>query len=76
MPNAIFFVFAKRKEMNQLGKKTMHTLIPPWKQCQKSDESQYCNMNTATPKATNFNYQLGVRTNLRGIDIICATYNV
>ena len=42
----------------------------------KSDEPQYCNKNAATPKATKFNYQPGVRTQLRGIDTICATYNV
>ena len=39
----------------------------------KSDEPLYCNKNVATPKATNFNYQPEVHTNLRGIITICAT---
>jgi len=42
----------------------------------KSDEPRYCNKNIITPKATNFNYQLGVCTYLRGIRTIYATYNV
>ena len=42
----------------------------------KSDDTQYCNKNVATPKATNFNYQPEVCTNLRGIDSIFATDNV
>ena len=37
----------------------------------KSDEPQYCNKNVATNEATNFNYQPGVCTNLRGISTIC-----
>lgn len=41
-----------------------------------NDEPQYCDKNVATLEATNFNYQPGVHTNLRGIDTICATYNV
>jgi len=41
-----------------------------------SDKPQYCNKNVAIPKAISFNYQLGVLTNLRGINTICATYNV
>jgi len=36
------------------------------------DEPRYCNKNVATPKATDFNYQPEVRTNLGGIDTICA----
>ncbi|MCY6488292.1 hypothetical protein, partial [Actinobacillus pleuropneumoniae] len=42
----------------------------------KSDEPQYCSKNVATPKATNFNYQLGVHTNLRSVDPICTAYSV
>ena len=42
----------------------------------KSDEHRYCNKNVVTPKATDFNYQPVVRTNLKDIDNICATYNV
>ena len=42
----------------------------------KSDKPQYCNKNAANPKATDFNYQLGVRTNLRGVGTICVAYNV
>ena len=30
----------------------------------KTDEPRYCNNNTTTSRATNFTYQLGVRTNL------------
>ena len=56
--------------MNQLGKKTMHTLTPLGQWHQKSDEPRYCSKNVATPKATNFNYQFGVYTNLRDIDTI------
>ena len=37
------------------------------------DESRYCNKNVETPKATKFNYQSRVCTNLRGIGTICAT---
>ena len=40
------------------------------------DEAQYCNKNVATTEATNFNYKLRVRTNLRGVGTICAAYNV
>ena len=40
------------------------------------DDPRYCNKNVATPKATDFNYQPGVRTNLRGIGTICVAYNV
>jgi len=29
----------------------------------KSDEPQYCDKNVVTPKATDINYQPGVRTN-------------
>ena len=42
----------------------------------KSDEPWYCNKNVATPKATDFNYQSGVRKNLRGINTICVAYNM
>ena len=40
------------------------------------DEPRYCNKNAATLKATDFNYQPGVHTNLRGISTICASNNV
>ena len=43
------------------------------KMAPRSDKPQYCNKNAATPKATNLNYQPGVRTNLRGINTICAS---
>ena len=42
----------------------------------KNDEPRYYNMNVATPNSTDSNYQPKVRTNLRGIDIISASYNV
>ena len=42
----------------------------------KNYEPQYCNKNVATPKATDFNYQPGVHTNLRGIRTIFVAYNV
>lgn len=35
------------------------------------DEPWYYNKNVATPKDTNFSYQPGVHTNLRGIGIKC-----
>jgi len=40
------------------------------------DEPRYCNKNVATPKASEFNYQPGVCTNLRGIGTIFASYKV
>ena len=59
--------------MKHQGKEFQHDIS---KLQDQVDEPQYCNKNSATPKATDFNYQLGVRTNLRGIDTICAAYNV
>lgn len=35
------------------------------------DEPRYFNKNAAAPKATNFNYQLEGRKNIRGIGTIC-----
>ena len=40
----------------------------------KINEPQYCNKNFSTAEATNFNYQPRVRTNLRGISTIRASY--
>ena len=77
MPNPIIFLFLKKVKRNESTRKennayfdTSSAMVP------KSDEPQYCNKNSTTPKAINFNYQLGVHTNLRGIGTICATYNV
>ena len=72
----IFFVFVEIKRNESNGDEnnayfdTSPTTTP------KSDEPRYCNKNAATSKAINFNYQLRVRTKLRGISTICATYNV
>lgn len=76
MPNEYNFVLTESKrnestrEVNNAHFDTSLATTP------KSDEPRYCNKNAANPKATNFNYQLKVHTNLRGIDTICATYNV
>ena len=77
MPNDFFvFVFAESKinesprEENNAYVDTSPATTP------KSDEPRYCNKNVATPKAIDFNYQCKVRTNLRGINTICSTYNV
>ena len=40
----------------------------------KSDEPRYCNKNAT--KATDFNYQPEVCTNLRGVNTICVAYIV
>lgn len=71
-----FFGFAESKR-NELTREETNacfdispTMFP------KSDEPWYCNKNVATSNATEFNYQPEVHTNLRGIDTICATYNV
>ena len=72
----VFLLFQKVKrnestrEENNAYFDTSLTTVP------KSDEPWYCNKNVATLKATDFNYQPGVRTNLRGISTICAAYNV
>ena len=76
MPNAniLFLQKVKKNESNREESNayfdTSPTMVP------KSDKPRYCNKNDATPKATSFNYQPGVHTKLRGIDIVCATYNV
>jgi len=58
------------REENNAYFDTFPTTMP------KSDEPWYCNKNAATPKHTNFKYQPRVRTKLRGINTICASYNV
>lgn len=40
------------------------------------DVPEYCNKNIVTPKATNLTYQPGVCTNVRGVNTICASYNL
>ena len=62
--------------MNQLGKKKNAYLHTSLTTMPKSDDPWYCNKNVATPNTTEFNYQPGVRTNLRGVGTICAAYNV
>ena len=77
MPNIIIFCFLQKVKKNESTREennayfdTSPTTAP------KSDKPQCCNKNVATPKATNLNYQPIVRTNLRGVDIICAGCNV
>jgi len=65
-----------RSNANMLPKKTWELMGRSKLQWLPIDEPRYCNKNAATPKAFDFNYQLGVRTNLKGINTICATYNV
>ena len=77
MTNAIIFLFFQKVKRNESTREennayfdTSPATVP------KRDEPRYCNKNVATPKATDFNYQPSVRTNLRGISTICAAYNV
>ena len=76
MPNAniLFLQKEKRQESTREENNAYFDTSPAT--TQKSDEPQYCNKNVATPKATDFNYQPAVRTKLRGVATICATYNV
>ena len=74
MPNDFFFW---RKKINESTREENNAYFDTsLKMMPKSDEPQYCNNNVETSKATNFNYQLEVCKKLRGIDTICATYNV
>jgi len=77
MPNENIFCFLHKIKRNEYPREenntyfdTSITTVP------KSDEPQYCSKNVATPKATDFNYQPVVCTNIRGINTICAAYNV
>jgi len=77
MPNATIFLFLQKVKRNESTREENNAYFDiSMETTPKSDEPQYCNKNVATPKANNFNYQLGVHTNLRGIDTICAAYNV
>ena len=71
----IFLVFSeiKRNELTREENNAHFDTSPTM--TLKSDEPRYCNKNATTLKATNFNYQLGVRKTLRGIGAICATCN-
>ena len=71
MPNANTFLFLQKVKRNESIREkknayfdTSQAIVP------KSDEPQYCNKNVANPKATDFNYQPGVRTNLRGVGTV------
>ena len=53
----------------ELEESSNHILLRhlPGNDAKKSDEPGYCNKNVATPRATSFTYQPGVRTNLEVI---------
>ena len=77
MSNAIIFLFLKKVKRNESTREENNAYFDTsLATVSKSDEPLYCNKNAATPKATNFNYQPMVRTNLRGVGTICAAYNV
>ena len=52
------------------------TQTPPQKRHQKVMSLRIAARMLQCPKDTNFNYQLRVHTNLRGISAICETYNM
>ena len=71
----LFFYTKSKTNESNMGENNAYFDTSP-AMAPKSDEFQYCNKNVATPKATKFNYQLGIHTNLRGIGIICVAYKV
>jgi len=77
MPNANIFCFFYKVKINESTREEKNAYFDTSPATTpKSDEPRYCNKNAATPKATDFNYQPRVRTNLRGIDTICEAHNV
>ena len=77
MPNAIIFLFLQKLKINESIREENNAYFDTSSATVlKSDEPRYCNKNVATPKAINFNYQPGARTNLRGVGSMCAAYNV
>ena len=76
MPNANILFLQKVKRNESTREENNAYFDTSLETMPKSDKPQYCNKNAATPKATDFSYQPRVHTNLRGIKIICASYNV
>ena len=77
IPKENVFLFLQKLKRNESTREENNAYFDTSpKTVPKSDVPRYCNKNVATPNATNFNYQPGVHTNLRGIDTMCATYIV